>query len=122
MLERLQIQEETGVMIMALTRDFKITVLARAQRDSDFRRGLLEEGIELLLAGDITTGKALIRDYINASIGFEKLARLTKHKPQSLMRMFSKDGNPRADNLFAVIKHLQKKEGVQFELKTIQTS
>lgn len=107
---------------MALTRDFKITVLERAQRDSDFRRGLLEEGIELFLAGDITTGKALIRDYINASIGFEKLARLTKHKPQSLMRMFSKDGNPRANNLFAVIKHLQKKEGVQFKLKTIQTS
>jgi DNA-binding phage protein len=105
---------------MALTRDFKMTVLERAQRDPKFRRGLLEDGIALLLAGELDTGKAILRDYINATIGFEKLGRLTKHTPKSLMRMFSKDGNPRAENLFGVIKQLQKKEGVAFELKTIQ--
>ena len=106
---------------MALTKDFKITVLERAQCDPDFRIGLLEEGIQLLLAGDIATGKALIRDYINASIGFEQLGRLTKHTPKTLMRMFSKNGNPRAKNLFEVIKHLQKKEGVEFQLKTLHS-
>ena len=55
---------------MALTRDFRETVQARVRRDSDFRRALLEEGVRLLLAGDVETGKAVLRDYINATIGF----------------------------------------------------
>jgi DNA-binding phage protein len=106
---------------MALTRDFKETIVERAKKDPKFRTGLLQEGIELLLTGDLNTGKAVLRNYINATIGFEQLGKLTKHKPESLMRMFSKQGNPRAENLFAVIKHLQKKEGVQFELKILHT-
>ncbi len=53
---------------MALTRDFKQTVQARVQRDPDFRAHLLQEGLECLLAGDVATGKAVLRDYINAVI------------------------------------------------------
>lgn len=52
---------------MALTRDFKETVQARAQRDTAFREGLLKEGVECLLAGDIDAGKIVLRDYINAT-------------------------------------------------------
>ncbi len=51
---------------MVLTKDFKATILARAQYDSRFRKALLQEGIECLLAGDVDTGKAVLRDYINA--------------------------------------------------------
>ena len=102
---------------MPLTRDFKETVQARALRDPEFRTGLLQEGIECLLAGDLETGKTLLRDYINATIGFEELAVLTNKSPKSLMRMFSPKGNPRADNLFGVIRQLQEKEGVYFEVR-----
>ena len=104
---------------MALTRNFKDTVKARALRDPKFRRALLEESIEAMLSGDLDTGKAMLRDYINATIGFERLAARTDKSPKSLMRMLSPGGNPRADNIFAVIKTLQRREGVEFRIETI---
>jgi DNA-binding phage protein len=98
---------------MALTRDFKDTVKARAERDPKFRAALLTEAVEQMLAGDMVTGKAVLRDYINATVGFERLARETGTSAKSLMRMFGPKGNPRADNLFAVINRLQKVSGVR---------
>jgi hypothetical protein len=84
---------------MALTRSFKETVKSRANRDADFRIGLLREAIEALLRDDLEVGKILLRDYINATVGFEDLAEATRKSPKSLMRMLSAEGNPRADNL-----------------------
>ena len=60
---------------MALTRDFRVTIKARAERDPAFRKELLREGVECLLAGDIDTGKTILRDYINATLGFVDLAQ-----------------------------------------------
>ena len=85
---------------MPLTRDFKETVQARAACDSEFREWLLKEGVECLLAGDVDVGKIILRDYINATIGFEGLGLLTNKSPKSLMRMFGPSGNPHARNLF----------------------
>ena len=102
---------------MALTRDFKETVRDRAQSDLAFRAALLSEAIELLLSGDVETGRALLRDYINATIGFVELAKKSRLPPKSLMRMFGPSGNPRADNLFAVIRLLQDETGVQIAVK-----
>ena len=102
---------------MALTRDFKETVLARAKRDHAFREGLLKEGVECLLSGDVETGKVVLRDYINATIGFEKLGSLTNKQPKSLMRMFGPAGNPHARNLFEILSHMQKYEGVHLEVR-----
>ncbi len=73
---------------------------------------LLAEAVELLLSGDMETGKSVLRDYINATMGFEALAVATGTPAKSLMRMFGPKGNPRADNLFGVIKALQKANGV----------
>ncbi len=97
---------------MGITRNFKDTIQARALRDPDFRQGLLTESIENMLLGDTKTGRSLLRDYINATVGFEELAKITKKSPKSLMRMFSPSGNPTANNLFDIIHALQKKEGV----------
>lgn len=101
---------------MPLTRVFKETVQARIRQDRKYRKELLREGVECLLAGDLDTGKAILRDYINATIGFEELSRLTKRSSKSLMRMLGPKGNPQARNLFEVIAHLQRAEGLQFEL------
>ena len=68
------------------------------------------------MAGDLETGKAILRDYINGFVGFEKLAGLTHKPPKSLMRMLGPKGNPQARNLFELIGHLQKAEGLHFEL------
>ena len=104
---------------MALTKKFKDTIQARALRDPEFKMGLLKESVECLLSGDMATGKILLRDYINATIGFEELACLTKKSSKSLMRMFGPEGNPRANNLFNIIKTLQEKEGIHLEVHTI---
>lgn len=101
---------------MALTRDFKDTVQARLAQDPEYRQELLREGLECLLAGDLDTGKVTLRDYINATIGFEELSRLTDRPAKSLMRMLGPKGNPQARNLLEVIGHLQRTEGLQVEL------
>ena len=73
-----------------------------------FREALLTEAVELLLAGDIEVGKAVLRDYINATVGFEKLAKATGTPSKSLMRMLGPNGNPRASNLLAMLGKLQR--------------
>jgi DNA-binding phage protein len=105
---------------MALTRSFKETVQARAQRDAAFREALLSEGVDALLSGDVEAGKAVLRDYINATVGFEKLASATGTPPKSLMRMFSPTGNPTASNLFGVIGELQRQSGVQLHAHALR--
>ncbi len=102
---------------MAVTRNFKDTIQERALRDEEFRQGLLTESVECMLAGDTDTGKALLRDYINATVGFEKLADITNKPSKSLMRMFSPSGNPTANNLFTIISTLQKREGVTLHIQ-----
>ncbi len=102
---------------MTLTKDFRETIRSRAQREPAFRRALLQEAVELLLAGDVETGQGLVRNYINATVGFQELARAVNIPAPSLMRMFSPKGNPSAKNLFGVIAELQKQEGINFALK-----
>jgi hypothetical protein len=104
---------------MAIIRDFKETVQARALHDPAFREGLLKESIDNMLAGDIETGKALLRDYINATIGFEELGSLIHKSPKSLMRMCSSSGNPTASNLFGIIYTLQQKEGLHLQVQAV---
>lgn len=103
---------------MPLTRSFKETIGARASKDAAFRAALLKEGVEAFLEGDIEAGKAVLRDYINATMGFEKLAELTDSSPKSLMRMFGPSGNPQASNLFKVIGVLQRAEKLALEVRT----
>lgn len=105
---------------MALTRDFKDTIKERVLNDPRFREALLKEGIECLLTGDMDTGKAVLRDYINATIGFDALGRATDKSPKSLMRMFGPKGNPQARNLFKIIARLQEHEGIHLKVSTMR--
>ncbi len=102
---------------MPLTRDFKETIRARVQRDPKFRKELLREGVEAMLAGEVATAKTILRDYIKATLGFADLAEATRIPSKSLMRMLGPAGNPRADNLFEIVSFLQRREGVRFEIK-----
>jgi DNA-binding phage protein len=101
---------------MPLTRDFKETIRDRVQRDAKFRQELLREG-DAMLSGDITLAKTILRDYINATVGFTSLAAATHIPPKSLMRMFGPAGNPRAANLFEIVSFLQHHEGVRFHAR-----
>lgn len=101
---------------MTLSRNFKETLKARIERDSGFREALLEEAVQCLLAGELDIGKSVLRDYVNATIGFQELGYLTAKSPKSLMRMLSPQGNPQAKNLFEIIASLQEHEGVQLKV------
>ncbi len=107
---------------MTLTRDFRETVQADAKRDPAFRRGLLSDALESLLSGEVTLGKELLRDYINATVGFPKLAAHTKIHVKTLHQMFGPNGNPTASNLFEIVAFLQHAEGVHFEVRSRRSS
>ena len=101
---------------MALTKSFKDLVQSRVARDPDFAAALLREGIDTMLTGDVDTGKAILRDYIKATVGFEKLGEATDTPPKSLIRMFGPRGNPQARNLFGIIGYLQQQAGVELHV------
>jgi hypothetical protein len=101
---------------MALTREFKELVQKRIARDPAFGEALLREGIDTMLAGDVYTGKAILRDYINATVGFTKLGEATGTPTKSLICMFGPRGNPQARNLFGIIGYLQRQAGVQLHV------
>lgn len=101
---------------MTLTRNFKETIQARVEQDPSLREALLKEGVEAMLVGDVDAGKTILRDYINATIGFEELGGLTD-KPHVHVQP---RGNPQARNLFEIIGCLLKREGLQFELRVVQ--
>lgn len=101
---------------MALTRDFKVTVAARAQRDPKYCQALFTEAINAYLAGDTETGKSVLRDLVNATIGFEGLAAEVKKPSKSLHRMLAPHGNPSTENFFGIIRALQKKTRVRLRV------
>jgi hypothetical protein len=104
-------------VIVGLTRQFRDTAKARAATDTAFREALFQVAVSALLADDLDAGKTTLRDYINATVSFERLGAATKPSPKSLMRMFGLAGNPQAKNLFAVLAKLQKATGVRLEVK-----
>ena len=101
---------------MAKTKSFRDLVERQVKDDRKFAVALLREGIDAMLSGDLDTGKTIMRDYIKATVGFEKLGEATDTPPKSLIRMFGPRGNPQARNLFSVIGYLQKQAGVQLHV------
>ena len=100
---------------MAITRKFRETVMDRAARDPEFRQGLLIDGINCILTGDtedVAVGKALIRDYVNATIGFDALAKQTGLRRETLMRMLSMKGNPTLTKLNMITRTLLEMEKI----------
>ena len=98
---------------MPITRKFRTTIVDRAVHDPAFRREMLTEAVHELLAGDLEAGKAMLRDYINAAITFQRLAKKLKKTDKSVHRMLGPRGNPRADNILEIIKILQANERVR---------
>jgi len=94
---------------MGLTRDFKETVVARVERDPAFAKELLDEATTLLISGEAETARVILRDLVNATLGFERLAKMTDVPSKSLHRMLSPKGNPSMDNLAAILSAVSTK-------------
>ena len=104
---------------MALTRDFKQTVVQRVQRDPAFAKALLDEAATLFLNGEPETARMMLRDLVNATVGFEALATLTDKPSKSLHRMLSQKGNPSMDNLSAIFDAVRTRLKVGIKVRTI---
>jgi DNA-binding phage protein len=102
---------------MVLTRSFKDHIKAKIESDPEFRQALFQEAVQTLIEGDVDTARTVLRDFINATIGFPALAKATGIPPKSLMRMFGPSGNPTAANLSEVLRVLQKKTGVHLQVR-----
>ena len=102
---------------MPITRKFRKTILSRAERDAAFRRHMLTEAVNELLSGDLDAGKAILRDYINATITFQGLAKELDKSSKSIHRMLGPRGNPRAENILEIIKILQTHEHIKLHVK-----
>jgi len=101
---------------MEPTKSFSDLIQQDVASDPAFASALLREAIEAMLSGDVATGKAILRDYIKATVGFEKLGQVTGTPAKSLIRMFGPRGNPQATNLFAVIACLQRRAGLRLQV------
>jgi len=112
-------QEVNGV---ALTQDFKQTVVDRVRRDPEFAKALLDEAATLFLNGEADTARLVLRDLVNATVGFEALAAETAKPPKSLHRMLSKNGNPTMDNLAAILRVVRKKLGVEMQVRAVRVA
>lgn len=105
---------------MALTREFKETVKKRVECDPNFAKALLQEAVDLLTDGDSTTAKLILRDLINATVGFERLAEEIQKPSKSLHRMLSASGNPNMENLSAIFATIKK--ALRVRIDTIVTA
>ena len=97
---------------MVLTRSFDELVQKRAANDFAFAEAVLGEGVNALLAGEVDVGTSLLRDYITATVGFERLGEATGAEAESLVRLFGSGGSLQARSLFRVIGYLQRQAGV----------
>lgn len=100
----------------ALTLPYVDLVIARMKREPEFATGILCEAVDALIAGELGVSKIMLRNYVNGTLGFEKLAKKTKLPIKSLMRMLGPSGNPQMSNLFAVIGALQAHAGVELHV------
>jgi DNA-binding phage protein len=107
---------------MSITRDFRETVNARVQREPEFAKALLDEAVSLFLNGEPDTARLILRDLVNASIGFEELANQTSLPSKSLHRMLSAKGNPTMNNLTAILTVLRQQLNVNLEVHAISCS
>lgn len=110
------------VIKMALTRDFKETIVARVKRDPAFVRALLDEASSLFLNGDPETARLILRDLVNATIGFEALAAEMETPVKSLHRMLSERGNPSMNNIAAIFKTVSKSLHVQIKTGVVEVT
>jgi DNA-binding phage protein len=104
----------------ALTRDSKQNIVERVQRDPAFAKALLHEAAILFLNGESDTTRLILRDLVNATVGFEGLAAETARPSKSLHRMLSKKGNPSVDNLAAIFDVVRKRLGVNLQAQTVE--
>jgi DNA-binding phage protein len=93
---------------MALTREYRETVVERIKKDPKFTAALYAEAISSLIEGDKGTVLSILRDLVHAHISFTKLSEQTGMDEKSLHRMLGSNGNPAMENLVQLIHIIER--------------
>ena len=106
----------TEARAMTRARDFNETVVARVQNDPAHARARQCDAMTLFVNGEPESAKLILRDLVNATVGFEELAEEIHKSAKSLHRMLSQSGNPTMGNISAVFA--ANKRALKVELHT----
>jgi len=104
---------------MDITRDYKETIDKRVKSDPEFGGALLDEALSLFLNGESDVARLVLRDLVNATVGFEDLASEIEKSSKSLHRMLSAKGNPTMNNLTNIFTVLREKLDVNIEVRAV---
>jgi len=88
------------------------------QAEATFAQALLDEAIELFVNGDAESAKLILRDLVNATVGFEALAAEIQKPSKSVHRMLSRSGNPTMSNTSAIFAAVKRDVGVRTQAAT----
>ena len=105
---------------MPRTRNLRVTIWERIECGPTFRKTLIKDGVNCLLAGDVEVGKSVLRNTVNASVGFRKVGKITHNSPKILMRMLGPNGNLQARNLVEISRCLQDYEGLHLRVQAVR--
>jgi len=111
--------KERKTNMAQLTRDYRETIQNRLKIDPEFARHLLDEAVSEFLNDNPESARILLREIVNATIGFEQLAEKTSKNSKSLHRMLSASGNPSMNNLTNIFGVLKQKLNVNFEIHAV---
>ena len=104
---------------MMPTISYKEGIKSMVDRNPKFAMEILEDAINSLLDGNLEEGRLLLRHYIDATIGFQELARRTGKRDKSLMRSLSATENLTASNLFDIIRACVQARGATVAARVI---
>lgn len=103
---------------MSITQDYKHTIAERLTDDPIFAKALLDEAISLFLNGEPEIARLVLRDLVNATIGFDALAQEVEKPSKSVSRMLSAKGNPTMNNLTKIFGILKTRLNLTIQVQT----
>ena len=101
---------------MELTRSHRCTIRERLRRDPELRKEMLLAVVECLHGGEISIAKSILLDCVAVITGFERLGALMGKSEASLREMLHPDYDTCANDIFEIIHHVSKHEGLRLEV------
>lgn len=104
---------------LALTREYRETVVERLRADREFTAALFSEAISAFVQGDRETTLSILRDLVHAHISFKTLSEQTGFDEKGLHRMLSSRGNPTTQNLSTLLHTIETDLDLRIEVKAV---
>ena len=87
-------------------RDHKAAIIERLKTDEKYRKAYLNEALN---EDEPVVVLSMLRDVVEATRGFTKLAKETGLARQSLYKVLSEKGNPEFGSVWKIVRILRKK-------------